>query len=225
VKFNSWSFKFLAYNLFMKKQADITLLVDRSGSMQIIKEDAEGGIKNLIEEQKKDGIPTVFSLVQFDNEYEFVYKGVDISDVKEYILIPRGRTALIDSVGRVINETGERLSKLDESERPELVIIAIVTDGKENSSEEFTSEKVKEMISRQQQVYNWQFVYIGADQDSFEEAGAIGIHANSVANYSKQNTELAYSVVSNNLTRMKSSMNLGEKVKNEFKDEERASIE
>jgi hypothetical protein len=101
-------------------------------------------------------------------------------------------TALLDAVGRAVNETGQRLSRMDEADRPGLVVFVIVTDGAENSSHEFTKAQIKEMITHQQSVYNWQFVFLGANQDAFAEAHDLGIDALKVANYAASKSNEAY---------------------------------
>ena len=144
---------------------DITLVVDRSGSMEQVREDAEGGVNSFIEQQVKEPGEALLTLVQFDTEYEFVHKGVPITEVPRYQLVPRGMTALLDAVGRAINETGERLAKMDDRDRPGLVVFVVMTDGLENSSKEFSKSDVKAMIERQQDKYNWHFTFLGANQD------------------------------------------------------------
>ncbi len=153
---------------------DITLVVDRSGSMSHIKNDAEGGVNAFVRQQAMEQGNALLTLVQFDTEYEFVHRGVDIRQVPRYNLHPRGMTALLDAVGRAIHETGSRLAKMNEADRPGLVVFVIMTDGLENSSVEFTKQKVKELIDHQQTVYNWQFIFLGADQDAFGEASRMG---------------------------------------------------
>ncbi len=154
---------------------DVTLVVDRSGSMQAIREDAEGGVNYLVQEQAKEPGEVLLTLVQFDTEYEFVHRGVPIQQVPLYSLVPRGSTALLDAVGRAINETGQRLAKMAERDRPGLVLFVVMTDGQENSSREFTLAQVREMIQRQQSQYQWHFTFLSANQDAFAEAGAMGI--------------------------------------------------
>ena len=110
---------------------DITLVVDRSGSMEQVREDAEGGVNSFIAQQAKEPGEALLTLVQFDTEYEFLHKGVPISQVPKYELVPRGMTALLDAVGRAMNETGERLAKMDEADRPGLVVfVRIAAPGK-----------------------------------------------------------------------------------------------
>jgi len=203
---------------------DITLVVDRSGSMSNVREDAEGGVNEFINHQAKEPGEAYLTLVQFDTDYEFVYKGVPIQDAKPYHLVPRGMTALLDAVGRAMNETGERLSAMNESDRPGLVIFVVMTDGLENSSREFTKAQLKEMIERQQRDYNWHFTFLGANQDAFAEAGAIGIRQGGAATYAVGKEKAAYAATMNKVARMRSAARQGETVVNEFTDEEREQM-
>ena len=203
---------------------DVTLLLDRSGSMSTCREEAEAGVNFFIEEQKKQPGECVFSLIQFDTIYECVHHGVPIQNVTKYELVPRGMTALLDSIGRAINETGERLAARDEASRPGLVIFASVTDGAENSSHEFTNAQVKELIEQQQKDYSWQFTFLGANQDAFDEARKIGIPAAAVANYDVVASQQTFAGVSANITRMRQLCTSGLEVSCCYTDAERASM-
>ena len=203
---------------------DITLVVDRSGSMAQIREDAEGGVNTFITEQSKEPDEALLTLVQFDTEYEFVHKGEPIQQVPKYELVPRGTTALLDAVGKAINETGERLAKMAECDRPGLVIFVVMTDGLENSSKEFTKTQVKEMIERQQNEYNWHFTFLGANQDAFAEAGGLGIHASGTADYAMHKAAAAYMATGSKVARMRAQRRAGDTVKNDFTDEEREAM-
>jgi uncharacterized protein YegL len=203
---------------------DITLVVDRSGSMAHVKEDAEGGVNTFISEQGKEPGEALLTLVQFDTEYEFLHKGMPIQQVPQYELIPRGMTALLDAVGKAINETGERLAKIDEGDRPGLVIFVVMTDGQENSSKEFTKAQLKKMIEKQQNEFNWHFTFLGANQDAFTEAGGMGIHKDGVANYAMDKVAATYKVVGSKVSRMRAQRSSGETVKNDFTDEEREEM-
>ena len=203
---------------------DITLVVDRSGSMSNVKEDAEGGVNSFITSQAKEPGEALLTLVQFDTEYEFVHKGVPIAEVPAYELHPRGMTALLDAVGRGINETGERLAGINESDRPGLVIFVVMTDGLENSSREFSKSQLKEMVDRQQRGYNWQFTFLGANQDAFAEAGDMGFHAAGVANYAVGKEGAAYAATNSKLGRMRRQLSAGQQIDNAFTDEEREQM-
>ena len=203
---------------------DITLVVDRSGSMQERREDAEGGVNAFIQDQAKEPESTTLTLVQFDTEYEILHRGVPIGDVPDYRLEPRGMTALLDAVGRAINETGIRLSELEEADRPGLVIFVITTDGLENSSAEFSKAQIKEMIEHQQSKYDWHFTFLGANQDAFAEAGAMGMKAGGVANIAMDKLGAAYGMTSKKISRMRSQYRTGQEIKDEFTDEERKKM-
>ena len=200
---------------------DITLVVDRSGSMEQVREDAEGGVNSFIGQQVKEPGEALLTLVQFDTEYEFLHSGVPIQDVPKYELVPRGMTALLDAVGRAINETGDRLAKMEEPDRPGLVIFVVMTDGQENSSQEFTKPQIKKMIERQQNDYDWHFTFLGANQDAFAEAGGMGFDAAGVADYAANKVAAAYMATGGKVARMRAQRSAGETVSNKFTDEER----
>lgn len=163
----------------------ITFVVDRSGSMGTLAQDMSGGLNSLLEKQKLvDGKCTV-SLYQFDSEYEVVYEMVDIKEVKEYSLHPRGSTALLDSVGKAINTTGSKISYMKESDRPGKVIFVTITDGYENSSKEFTKQRIKEMVEHQKNVYSWQFVDLGVGIDTYSDSHDYGTSVGSKLNVSR----------------------------------------
>jgi hypothetical protein len=191
---------------------DITVILDRSDSMQACKTDAEGGLNHFIQEQKQLPGEAIFTLVQFDTEYECVHRALPIRDVPACTLEPRGSTALLDAVGRTIEETGKRLAATPEQERPGLVVMVIVTDGEENASHTFTLDRVKAMIDHQQSVYKWRFTYLGANQDSFAAAGGIGIAANDAADFQYGTTRAMYTAVTNRLCRMRAASQRGESV-------------
>lgn len=199
---------------------DITLVVDRSGSMESIRTDAEGGVNALIADQAEQPGHALLTLVQFDTEYEFVHRGVPIGQVPRYRLVPRGSTALLDAIGRAINETGARLAAMPEAERPGLVVFVVMTDGHENASREFSRTVIREMIERQQREYSWQFTFLGADADAFAEAGGMGIDAQGVARYDRSKVGAAYKGTSGKLARMRAQKAAGQEVQNRFTDEE-----
>ncbi|MCA9122283.1 MAG: VWA domain-containing protein [Planctomycetaceae bacterium] len=208
-----------------KDLTDVTVVLDRSGSMSACREEAENGVNHFVEKQTKEPGDAVFSLVQFDTEYEFVHRGMPIEDVPTFHLVPRGMTALLDAVGRAINETGERLSKMPEVERPGLVVFVIVTDGQENSSHEFTKSQIKQMIEHQQSVYNWKFTFLGANQNSFAEAGGLGIARAATSDFSSDSCLQAFAAAGASVSRMRRASANDETVACYFTDAERDTME
>lgn len=186
---------------------DITIILDRSGSMESIKNDMVEGIKNFIAEQKRLPGQCLLSLVQFDTvSYDNVFTAKPIKEVSGVELCPRGGTPLLDALGRTINETGKRLNNLPEWRRPEFVIVMVITDGEENSSREFTNAKIKEMTEHQIDKYKWNFTYLGANQDAFHVAGGIGIPVNATLNYTANRigVQAMYSSVNQSVSNLRS---------------------
>lgn len=153
------------------------LIIDRSGSMYAIADETQHGIKEFIEEQKQLGGRATLSLYQFDHTVDTVHDFTKLADVVEYQLKPRGNTALLDAIGFAFTQVGEKLAAMPGRKRPGKVVVVIATDGQENFSAEYKLPQIKSMITKQQDVFGWQVTYIGANQDSFAEAGGMGIAA------------------------------------------------
>lgn len=195
----------------------IVMVIDRSGSMQPVAKDTEGGIAAFLAEQAKVPGRTTASLYQFDTEHDEVFAFRDTTGDTAYHLVPRGGTALLDAVGFAVTKTGEKLAALTEDKRPGEVITVIATDGAENSSHEYTLPQIKAMITRQQDDYGWKFVFIGANQDAFATGGSMGIPLASSANYNTAATMDSFLATSDMVTRGASSGQYG------FTDQERAA--
>ena len=184
----------------MKNKTDITIILDRSGSMDSVKSDTIGGFNSFLSEQQKVEGEASLSLVQFDDQYEVVYLDKDINSadkLTDATFQPRGMTALLDAVGRTINSVGQRFSSLPDTERPDKVLLVVMTDGFENASREFNAAKISEMINHQRDVYKWEFMFIGANQDAVLSAKEIGIPAFAALTYAanEEGTRAAYSVM------------------------------
>ena len=155
-----------------EKEMDVVFLLDRSGSMGGVVNDTIGGYNSYIEEQKDKNIKV--TTVLFDHEYEMLtnredIKKVDKLDNKTYYV--RGSTALLDAIGKTINYMDKVKNK---------VLFIITTDGLENDSHEFNKSQIKEMIEGHK---DWEFMYIGANIDSYSEGSSIGIKRDNIANY------------------------------------------
>lgn len=186
---------------------EIIFVVDRSGSMTSIAADMRGGFDTFIAKQKETPGDCKVTLTQFDDHYDVVYSARPLNEVAALALEPRGSTALLDAVARTINETGGRLKKLRESERPSQVLFVIITDGQENASREFTKERVFKMISHQREKYNWEFVFLGANQDSITTAQDMGISVSNAVTFNadKGGTEGLMRGLSANVSRYRNS--------------------
>lgn len=167
----------------MNNSTELVVILDRSGSMQRLAEDTIGGFNSLIENQRKlEGKCTV-TTVLFDNKVEILYQGKDIKEVptltsKEYFA--RGSTALLDAIGITINETNSKISSMKE-EKPNKVLVAITTDGLENSSNEYSYSSIKSLIEEKKKL-GWDFIFLGANIDAIGEANKFGIERDMAMN-------------------------------------------
>ncbi len=161
----------------------IAFLVDRSGSMNTIRTDAEGAIAAFIDAQQNVPGKCTIRLSDFDTEYRTVYPSTPISAAPPYRLEPRGATALLDAIGRLTIEFGDELAAMPDDQRPAKVIVVVQTDGLENSSQEWSLSKVNELISHQRDTYSWDFVYLGANQDAISVGSSMGFAQQSSLTY------------------------------------------
>jgi len=174
----------------MKK--DLTLIVsiiDKSGSMESIRNDAIGGFNTFLEAQQKEPGEARMDLVlfSFDGDLKIVCENALVGEVKRLdteTYVPNGGTALYDAIGETVTRIGARIAAMKEDERPEKVIVTILTDGEENASRKFTREQVFEMISHQTDVYKWQFVFLAANQDAMIAGSSIGISKSACMSFS-----------------------------------------
>lgn len=156
----------------------IAVILDKSGSMKDNVDSTIHAYNNFINELKADPHGTCqLKLVQFNTEYSITYDKTlgAIPALTNKLYVPDGGTALLDAQGRTIDELGAELRGLQEHERPGKVIVCTISDGLENSSRHYTHGQVSEMISHQQKVYNWEFLYLGANQDAIKVGGSLNI--------------------------------------------------
>ena len=179
---------------------ELVFIIDRSGSMAGLESDTIGGFNSMIEKQKKLDGKAYVSTVLFDNVSEVIHDRVDIRKVEplsenEYFV--RGCTALLDAVGGAIHHIGNVHKYARPEDVPEKTMFIITTDGMENASHNYSSEKVKSMIRRQEERHGWEFIFVAANIDAVETAERIGIRRERAANYShtKKGTKRLYDAV------------------------------
>ena len=208
----------------------IAVLLDRSGSMQAIKSDTEGGFAAFLEEQRATPGRCDLTLAQFDDVYEEVYVAQPLASVPPLVLQPRGMTALLDGIGRLVTTTGERLAALAEAERPGAVLLVIMTDGLENASKEYTLPMIRKLITEQSEVYGWTFVYLGANQDAIAVGQGLGVSPGMAMTYGGAGTGRAMSATSLNLAAYRATVGSGGSVQEarraaEYTDDQRADAD
>jgi hypothetical protein len=205
----------------------LAVLLDRSGSMHAIKSDTEGGFAAFLEEQRSVPGRCDVTLAQFDDVYEEVYTARPLASVPRLNLQPRGTTALLDAIGRLVRTTGERLAAMPEDQRPGSVLVVIMTDGLENASAEYTPPAVRALIDEQTRTYGWTFVYLGANQDAIAVGEGLGVSRGMAMTYGGEGTISALKATSANLTAYRAAMASGASVQDarraaEYTDDQRA---
>lgn len=169
----------------------ITVVLDRSGSMASSRKGTIEGYNEFLGQQKAEPGEVTLSLVQFDDRYEvnFIDKPLgEVEDLTYATFVPRGMTALHDAIGRSIVDVGRALAARAEDDRPEKVVFVIITDGGENSSSDYTAEVVATLTKQQTDQYQWQFIFLGANQDAVLTASTLGIAKGSSMSYNSTNT-------------------------------------
>lgn len=185
----------------MRDATLITCILDRSGSMQDILDDAIGGFNSFLAQQKALSGEAEITVALFDDRYELPYKAIPLHSMPPLTretFVPRGMTALYDAIGRTIAIVGSWLNATPEEKRPNKVIVLILTDGHENASQEYSARQVSEMIKTQRETYSWEFVFVGATEESMENAQAIGVDSSKSIRFTADSagTKRAYTAMS-----------------------------
>ena len=204
-----------------QEKVHVSVILDRTGSMEGIRNDTIGGFNTFLTDQKKLKIPMTMTLVQFDSQdpYEVIHDFKDINKVNKLTrktYVPRAMTPLLDAIGRGINDLEAKFAKLAKKDRPKKVVMAIITDGYENASREFNRPQIKKMIEAKKENDKWQFVFLSADLDSIQDAQSFGIAAGQTANF--QATPQGVTNVYNMMSRSISSYYVGESASVDVED-------
>ena len=169
----------------------ISIVLDRSGSMSSIANQVTEGYKEFIETQKNVEGEATLTLARFDNEYEIIHDMVDIKTVSSDLrLQPRGWTALLDAMGQTMERVRTQINDLSEENKPSKCIFVFITDGEENTSSQYTRERVFQMIEdlRSDTNINWDVIFMGANQDAIAVGGNLGVRAAASLTYDANTT-------------------------------------
>jgi hypothetical protein len=168
----------------------ITVILDRTGSMESIRDDTIGGFNAFLSKQRAEPGTATLTLVQFDSQdpYEVIHRFRPIDQIPELTretFVPRASTPLLDALGRGINDLERSLAELSEEARPSKIVFVVVTDGRENSSREFTKSQIEKMVKEKSEKEDWQFVFLSADLSAFADAMGVGINIDAVLIYER----------------------------------------
>lgn len=181
----------------------VAFVLDASGSMCGREGDVIGSVKSAIKEHSEAAGDTIISVYQFATTIKKSIALKNAREINDFKYTCSGGTALYDAIGTVINEIGSYLSSLNEEDRPGTVEIMIITDGRENSSKEYSVSTIKKMVEHQTSKYSWLFTYLGSNQDAILAGSKFGINADFCATYSDANFVDTMSIVNSKLVRSK----------------------
>lgn len=193
----------------MKKDlVHLVFILDKSGSMSGLQADTIGGFNSLIEKQKSEEGEAIVTTVLFNDDYFLVHDKENIDKVKELTrkeYFPIGCTALLDAVGRTVSAVASDYEMMNKEDIPERTLVVITTDGKENSSKEYSYFAVKSTLEKAKELYNFEYLFLGANIDSIEEASKFGIHRDNAVNYNcdSEGVELNYQCLSRTVSRIR----------------------
>lgn len=162
---------------------EIVCVIDRSGSMGSIVDDAIGGFNAFLDSQKKEAGTAVLSMTLFDHEQLFPHAITPLAQVPAFTsdtYVPRGSTALFDAIGSTLTSTAMRHAATPAGRRPQSVVVAILTDGHENASVHYSRDAIASMIA-ERRAQGWEFVFLAADQAAFDAARQMNVATGDVA--------------------------------------------
>ena len=173
----------------MSQRSHISVILDRTGSMQDIREDVIGGFNAFLAEQQAAPEPATFTLVQFDSQDPFavLHANVNVDAVRPLTLeqyVPRASTPLYDAIGRGILDLEASLAARPDTERPSKVIFVVVTDGQENASKQFRRDQVMNLIDAKKKD-GWDFVFLSSDLGALTDAQGMGVDAAASLHFGK----------------------------------------
>lgn len=184
---------------------ELVFILDKSGSMAGLESDTIGGFNAMLKKQQEEPGEAVVTTVLFDDNYELLHDRINIKGVKpitdkEYFV--GGSTALLDAIGKTIHKIGSVQKHTSEEQKADKVLFVITTDGMENASHEYSSEKIKQMVERQKEKYGWEFIFLGANIDAVETAEHFGIRRDRAVTYNadRAGTMLNFSVISDTVS-------------------------
>ena len=180
---------------------ELVFILDRSGSMYGLEKDTIGGFNSMLEKQRGESGAAYVTTVLFDNRVEFLHDRLPLQQVPpmtEQDYTVRGSTALLDAVGSTIRHIARIHKYAHPDHKPTRTLFVIITDGMENASREYTYDKVKQLITHEQEKYGWEFLFLGANIDAAAEGARFGIHADRSVTYKSDavGTALNYEVLS-----------------------------
>jgi len=194
---------------------ELVFIIDRSGSMAGLESDTAGGFNSVISKQRENDGKCYVSTVLFNSAVTTLHDRVELNSISD--MTPNdcraiGSTSLCDAIGETVKHISDIHKYIRPEDVPERTMFVITTDGYENSSTKYTNEEIKKMINEKKESNNWEFLFVGANIDSFTTAQSFGIDANRVANYiaDPKGTRVFYNTVASTVSHFMKSDSLSD---------------
>jgi hypothetical protein len=174
-----------------RPKTHVLVVLDGSGSMWSQAEDVRGGFNSFVDKLAGDGNRYRVTVTVFNTEFTSLAVASKIKDLprlNQANYYPQGGTALLDAVGKTITEF-EGSTKLEDGER---VLVVVHTDGAENSSVEFNSGMIAQMIRKREKTDRWLFMYMGAGAEAWGQGQHLGFSTNLRSENSRTGTQSRY---------------------------------
>lgn len=188
---------------------ELVFILDKSGSMAGLEADTIGGFNAMLMKQQKAEGEAFVTTVLFNHLYELIHDRINVRGIspitkKDYEV--GGTTALLDAIGFTIQKMINVQKRTSEDERAEKVLFVITTDGMENASREYTTDKIRKMVQHQKEKYGWEFIFLGANIDAISTAAQFGINKDFAVDYHADDigTQLNYEAVNEAVTNLRS---------------------
>lgn len=160
----------------------INFVLDKSGSMDMIRQATISGFNEFKNDQSREEGDAFFTLTLFDTTFATVCEAVPVREVPDLDLdsyLPGGGTALFDAIGHAMRVTDDFVA----ANKPGQVLFVIMTDGEENASREFSRDRIFQMIQDRQKLSGYEFIYLGANQDSYAAGIEMGLRGGRMLDY------------------------------------------
>lgn len=168
-----------------KGLTEIVFLLDESGSMIRLRDDTINGYNRFLEQQKELSENVLITTISFNDTTKMLQRRTNVSKsnpITKQQYSPSGSTALLDALGEALYRT--RFAQQDDGEKaPEKTIFVIITDGYDNSSQEYEYEVVGKIIRHSREARGWQFLFLGTSKDIENEIARLGIMPEMFAKY------------------------------------------
>ena len=207
-------------------RTELVFIIDKSGSMGGLERDTIGGFNSMLNKQKGLEGECRITTALFNNDYQLLHDRIDmaaVSPLTEEDYQVGGSTALIDAIGITLDKIHNAQKNTAESHRAEKVIFVIITDGEENASREYTSDKIKARIEEKKDKEGWEFIFLGANIDTFTTASNLGINPNRSISYvaDQEGIALNYEVMGEVMTSLRQNAPMPEAQLNRIRNRKR----